>query len=180
MGSSDARGYRRWRGTMTVAGSASAATGLRLPSRCANSLAERAECRGPRRLAYQIVPPAHASAPSRSRLRSTPRSGLETGCSCSRTRFGQPEPEIRSEARAGPTRPACSIKWRIQLSMARPRSTCFAAPTARCTRLDRRRRAAPGWPPGRRGEPLHRRPLPVGLAWAQEMPVRGAARRGRP
>ena len=45
-------------------GSATWVTGLRLPSRRANSLAESAEGQRPRRLAYQIVPPPHASAPS--------------------------------------------------------------------------------------------------------------------
>ena len=59
------RGCRRWRGTMAVAGSATWTTGLRLPSRRANSFAESAEGQRPRRLAYQIVPPPHASAPSR-------------------------------------------------------------------------------------------------------------------
>jgi hypothetical protein len=46
---------------MTVAGSSTCVTELRLP----NIFADTAEGQRPRRLAYQVVPPPHASAPSR-------------------------------------------------------------------------------------------------------------------
>jgi hypothetical protein len=50
---------------MTAAGSSICVSGLRLPSTRVNSLAESAEGQRPRRLAYQSVPPPHASTPSR-------------------------------------------------------------------------------------------------------------------